>query len=102
MKIIDRDKDYYGYLSPIYGVDGNTVFDRQGHTGIRRRQRITALTKNLVPAPVPRLLRPGFTAQNEGNNMESKMYKRIMDKAVYAWHIDPIGRSRYIIPGGEL
>jgi hypothetical protein len=30
MKIIDRNKDYYDYLSHVYGVDGNIAFDRRG------------------------------------------------------------------------
>jgi hypothetical protein len=38
----------------------------------------------------------------QGNNMESPMIKQMMDKAVYAWDIDPIDRSWFISPDGEL
>lgn len=34
MYIIDRNRDYYDYLSHIYGVDKKVVFDRRGSTAI--------------------------------------------------------------------
>ena len=30
MKIIDKKKDYYDYLSGIYGIDDKVVYDRRG------------------------------------------------------------------------
>ena len=34
MYIIDKNKDYYDYISTIYGIDKNTTFDRRGSTVI--------------------------------------------------------------------
>ena len=30
MYIVDKHKDYYDYISHIYGVDKDTAFDRRG------------------------------------------------------------------------
>ena len=35
MKIIDNKKDYYDYLSGIYGIDELIVFDRRGSVPLK-------------------------------------------------------------------
>jgi len=37
MKIIDNKKDYYDYLSGIYGIDNLIVYDRRGSVPISTR-----------------------------------------------------------------
>ena len=34
MKIIDNKKDYYDYLSGVYGIDNLIVYDRRGSVPI--------------------------------------------------------------------
>lgn len=45
MYIIDKNKDYYDYLSHIYGIDKQIVFDRRGST-VATDEKIVYLLEN--------------------------------------------------------
>jgi hypothetical protein len=47
MYIIDRNKDYYDYLSHVYGVDKKVVFDRRGSVNLTDEELVNLLKFNL-------------------------------------------------------
>ena len=58
MKIIDKNKDFYDYLSHIYGIDENIAFDRRGSTILTDDciKKFIEDTKNTIKWFYPELL----------------------------------------------
>jgi len=56
MKIIDKNKDYYDYLSNIYGIDDNITFDRRGSVILTNDSINQFIDDNMSPFVVNLLL----------------------------------------------
>jgi len=46
VKIIDKNKDYYDYLSGIYGIEDDITFDRRGSTILTNRNILDSMEEN--------------------------------------------------------
>lgn len=46
MKIIDNKKDYYDWVSGVYGIDNSVVFDRRGSNVLKGNFHFSAIDRN--------------------------------------------------------
>jgi len=47
MYILDKNKDYYDYVSRIYGVDKTITFDRRGSFLVNEKELLEPYTINI-------------------------------------------------------
>lgn len=83
MRIIDNKKDYYDYLSGIYGIDPNIVYDRRGSTMIDPKSctpsyQLSYLFSEKNYSDKPRTLKHYYSLPEWHKPEEKKLFHQVL------------------------
>jgi hypothetical protein len=93
MRIIDKYKDYYDYLTGVFGIDNSVFFDRRGSTKLTQSRIIKLLDtgrKGLYLIPTPTKTEP----KTYGRNV--KLYG-IIEAGYYQYLISAFNIVKYVV-----